>query len=295
MAYETGTATDYSDLAAKLNTFLTTNAALVAAGQEWTNLRADTDEHIWGAPGLSGTEEIYVGVRRYADVPTDVYNWEVAGFTGFVTENDWTAQPGKNTSGKYLPLWNSSIPYWFVANGQRALVLAKIGTTYQFAYLGKYLAYATPGQYSYPLLVAAMNSTSSQRYSASGNSHIVRANGNCGQLYTPSGAWSGIDNGISADAWSRTWPTGFLTNYSSALAKVAAFTGGDVTLLPVILISSTYAAGIMNVYGELDGVFWCPGVGAASESVITIDTVDYLVFQSGGNTTTTDFAAMRLA
>jgi len=295
MAVEIGTATNYSDLAAKLNTFLTSNAALIAAGQAWTNLRATSTEHIWRAPGLSGTEQIYVGVRRYFDTVGDYYNWEVAGFTGFVTENAWTAQPGKNTNGIYLPLWNNSIPYWFIANGQRAVVVAKVGTTYHLGYLGKFLPYATPGQYPYPLLVAGMNNTSTWRYSNAGNTHIVRALDECGQMYTPGGGWFYVNNSITNDTYLNSWPCDSLGNYSSAMSKVAAFTSGDVTLLPVILNSGTYVAGIMNVFGELDGVYWCPGVSAAAESIITIDTVDYLVIQNGVNTTTTDFAAVRLS
>ena len=39
MAYETGTATDYRDLWKKIITFLTQNADLVSAGEEWALTR----------------------------------------------------------------------------------------------------------------------------------------------------------------------------------------------------------------------------------------------------------------
>lgn len=72
MAYETGTATDYLDLLDKLRVFLTSNASLVAAGQQWQVLRWQTDnngekELILKAPGLAGTDNIYCGILTKSD------------------------------------------------------------------------------------------------------------------------------------------------------------------------------------------------------------------------------------
>jgi hypothetical protein len=50
-------------------------------------------------------------------------------------------------------LWDASIPYWFVVNGRRVVVVAKLNTQYEIAYLGFVDPYFTPDQWPYPLAI----------------------------------------------------------------------------------------------------------------------------------------------
>ena len=80
MAYETGTATSYTDLLDKLKTFVT-GAAITTEGNEWTVLRSSSTELILKGLGNSRDREIYCGIRTFLD-GADSYQWEMRGFTG---------------------------------------------------------------------------------------------------------------------------------------------------------------------------------------------------------------------
>ncbi len=91
-----------------------------------------------------------MGVRPFERADADYYDWELCGFDGFVSTSHLRLQPGFH--GKlYLPLWQATIPYWFVADGRRAIVIAKINTNYEMAYLGLLDPYFSPEQWPYPL------------------------------------------------------------------------------------------------------------------------------------------------
>ena len=108
-------------------------------------------EYIWQAPGNSNQDQIIVGAKTFFDATGGYYNWRLLGATGFDAGMAFAAQPGA-CSRPVLPLWNGSIPYWFFADGRRVIVVAKITTVYEHAYLGFLDAYATPGEWAYPLV-----------------------------------------------------------------------------------------------------------------------------------------------
>jgi hypothetical protein len=156
MAYETGTADDYVDLLDRLHTFVTLT---IPVGERWIAERYDTGgpvELILKGPG-SGSDEIFVGIKSIADGVGDYQNWKIGGMTGYLDAEIFENQPGysgDSPSPIHLTLWNSSIPYWFIANGRRIIAVAKISTRYVWTYLGYPNAYASPGQYAYPLIVS---------------------------------------------------------------------------------------------------------------------------------------------
>ncbi|HYE35509.1 hypothetical protein [Methylocaldum sp.] len=300
MAYETGTAAGHYDLLDKLRAFLKTNAALVAAGQEWTELRWDgasaERESILQGPGLSGIEEIFIGIKTYQSVPLDYFNWRVAAFTGFVSGNDFYHQPGTpNTAGTptgdlAVPLYQNSIPYWFVGNGQRAIVVANVQTQYQAFYLGKCLPYATPGQYPYPVVCSGMlTSGSATRYDNTGYSTPFK------------GARANLKMRFVDGVWKEpeVWPW----NNTQNQFPLATGQGGprntnaDYTLSPgyyglhPIVLNDAGP----NQYGELDGVYWLTGFDNAVENTVTIGADTYLVVRDVWRTGFMDFFAIKLA
>lgn len=299
MAVETGTATDYLDLLAKLKTFLTTNADLVAASQEWICNRDDGSDMLFQGPGLSGTEEIFIGMEPYENVGSDLYSWDIVAFTGYVPGNSFDTQPGRvTTNDTFLPLWNSSIPYWFIGNGQRIIVVAKVNTTYQTMYLGKFNAFGTPNQYPYPVIQGGMTGYYLDKYSSTSTSLRFFPCGPASQafIYLPSGGVSKNDTqavGPGANDF-VIHPFALIATTTSILGKVDAFTSGDVTLLPATIVYGT-PTGDHAILGELDGIFWIHGTGQSSETIVTINTVDYLVFQDGAKNDRNNFAAVRLA
>ncbi|MEJ5169753.1 MAG: hypothetical protein WHU10_02095 [Fimbriimonadales bacterium] len=310
MAFEIGTASDYRDLLDRFHAFLTTHPNLVAAGQQWQALRWTTDaatkELILKAPGLAGAEEIYCGIRAYENATAGYSMWDLNGFIGFNPANDFYTQPGA-ISG-WLPmmsLWNTAIPYWFVANGRRAVVVAKISTVYQAAHLGFVLPYATPGQYPYPLLVGgSMTGQRGRNYSVTSpnHRHFVdpgedgqnNANTAC-MLRGPSGAWLPFQNVAYSSSEYRydgprpVWPT----NYTY-LGNLREAPDGTYVLSPIVLTQNNSGTD-HDLFGELEGVYHVSGFNNAAENLITVGGVDHLVVQNVYRTSVRDYWALRLS
>ena len=294
MAVEIGTASGYLDLLDKLVTFATG----LTAPEAWTvdrNITAADGERelIMHGPGLDGSQAIYVGVRSRTNADSDSYNWRLMGCTGYVAGNAWWAQPNSSntwTSGNSanLLLWDQAIPYWFIGSGRRLIVVAKVSTVYETAYLGYALPYATPGQYPYPLVVAGTSDRANQRWDWQGDGHsaLWRPLDPNVQWRTADGEWRrlreantkgddqvnpGLIDGSLGDDW-REAPDG--TRW----------------LLPLVGVSY----GPDNYLGELDGLAVVPGFGIAAEDIIDDGGDDWLVVQSAFRTTSRDYAAVRL-
>jgi hypothetical protein len=87
MAWDIGTADQTGTTGFAHKEFLLKVKAMAEANG-WVTLRYKTDvpashELILKGEGLSGTEEIFVGIRTYENVSADYYNVAVAGFTGY--------------------------------------------------------------------------------------------------------------------------------------------------------------------------------------------------------------------
>jgi hypothetical protein len=153
MSYETGTASNHDDLFDKLRTFLKIPSG--SGGPGWTELYftgVSPKTMFFQAPGLSGTEQIHVGFQLYTSAGTDtfgLYGWMSQSYDSGLSV---LAQPG-HSGTKFHPTWDSTIPYWFFANGQRVIIVTKISTVYTASYLGKFLPYGTAGEYGLPYYI----------------------------------------------------------------------------------------------------------------------------------------------
>lgn len=174
MAVEIGNATDHVDLFNKLYTFLTSNADLVNAGQQWARVAsvgqvppfsasqgasgAGNETDTTGAvmlkgPGLAGADEIYVSLRLYDNTALDRQMLFVRGHNGVVGSNTGYSNHVNTSPRKGIPLWRQAMAYWFVASGRRFYAAIKLGTVYEPLYAGFYLPYAFPDSNPYPLMI----------------------------------------------------------------------------------------------------------------------------------------------
>jgi len=314
MPYTTGIATSNVDLIDKTIDFLT-GSAMTAAGQAWTSLGRATDQTTGGwvrGPGLAGGENIYVGLRA-ADTPaSDVYNIEVAGSLGFSTSLAWSAQVGKSPLA-YSCGWNTSTPYWIVANGQRFVVVFKVSTTYHAIYAGKILPYGTPSQYGYPVFIGGETDSATLRWSDTTPAfrHFVDPgaplNGNTSlsgaYLCYPDGSWQQFKNWFTAggvDSQSTSgrsiWPyQGDATDSSNVADRhreIRDNVDGSYTLFPLILQASSPGK---QVFGEFDGCYFVSGHNNAAENIITVGGADHLVVQNIFRTNRWNYWALKLA
>jgi hypothetical protein len=254
-------------------------------------------------PG-GGSDEIFVNLETDYSVSGDWYNWRLYGAIGFIADNalDFATQPGKSLPVG-LSLWNSSIPYWFIANGRRFMVIAKINTTYHALYAGFILPYATPSQYPYPLMIGGSNAMGSpstdsrMRWSStnddcrnfydpggvdSGHSSITSVTTN--YLRFPDGSWypfknwytSGSNPEASVGNGRNVWPWGPNSDHATAYKGIVTAIDGSYVLFPCIMhVDGNNPS--PNILGELHGVFAVTGFGNAAENTTTINGVTYLI------------------
>lgn len=246
----------------------------------WTVLRYDTSvdnrELILKAPGLSGTEEIFCGIRTYQSSTADYYNLCAMVATGYVAGNSFDTQPGCVLSG--VPAHNQRIDYWLTLNGQRLALAMKVGTpVYESLYIGKMLPYGRPSQYPYPVVCGGMLlGAAATRFSDTSHSMAYKGNKTNFQLRTNDG-WK--------QPYAYPWQNAYLAGSTSQLRD----TGGVYPLLPIELNDAS-----ANLWGALDGIFFVSGFNNAVENTITVDGVDYVVIQDVARTGFYDYYALRL-
>lgn len=291
----TGTATDHADLLDKIRAHLVDP---VLGTQAWTQMGLVTvsaTERVayMRGPGLAGTDEIFVAIQQYQDAANDYYNFNIYGAVGYSAAHAVTEQPGTSPRAT-VPLWNSAIPYTLIVDGRHFKLVAKISTTYQTAFAGFILPYATSAEMPYPMFIGGSATDANSRWSVS--THKV------GSFFDPpehssylrnfDGSWIDIANyshdgsGVDRDdlTVSCVWPW-------HLNIECGANRDGSYGILPAIVHSSV---GGGNVFGELPGVFWVSGFGNASEDTVTVGADTYLVVQSGYRTSMRSYAAIKL-
>ncbi|CBA14770.1 hypothetical protein [Xanthomonas albilineans] len=289
MAYVKGTASNYLDLLDKLRTFLTSNADLVAANQQWTQLRWSNNELFVRGPGLDGRQQIYCGIRALTFASLDAYNFGIVSAMSYSDGLPFQGQPGSNPEC-FVPLWNDSMPYWFVANGQRIIVVAKISTRYMALHLGYGLPWALGGDYPAPLYVGGCTDTSTDRWSSNDYGFRSFADpGNGAQVLSPAGTWLQVRNfhNFANQEWEddklNVWPYGGLNQgpvsgsdgaSSNVLRSLRNNGDGSYTPFPLIIHGNAPSP---EIYMELDGCYYVSGFNNAAETILPIAGVDHLV------------------
>jgi hypothetical protein len=255
---------------------------------------------VWKAPGLDGTKTIYIGCQTYGRSGTDTWNLGFTGFRSFDAASSVLQQSNQSTQ-KWLSLINSAITYWFVVNGQRVIIVAKLAGTYQIAYLGFGLPYEPPSVHDFPMLVGASGSIQTVRYDSQSNEYRYPLDpGRYGLTgFYPDAQWrehanrqTGSTDGQSDTTTSgKVWPNTFYPPSDSIPSFVRENIDGSRPIVPSVIFG--YLAP-QHVWGEFDGLSWTSGFGTVSESVIREDRFDHLVVNNIFRTTTQSYAAVRL-
>ena len=219
-----------------------------------------------------------------------------------------TQQPGVNKSTGLL-LWGGTIPYWFIANGRRFIVVAKVNTTFHTAYCGFILPYGSPSQYNYPLCIGGSCESTVLRWSDTqartrnffdpgATANDVLDNGTC-KLRLPDGSWFGFSNWYQPSSEAQCvgnrniWPYYESTETTSLFDRVRDNIDGSYTLFPVIMFSRANQPS-KNIYGEFDGVYAVSGFNSGAENTVTIGGVPHLVVPNVYRTAKYQYAAIRL-
>lgn len=328
MAVQIGIANNQYHLLDLFTTFVTTNAELVSLGQNWQVMKSETlpstypfnngltnpsftgsfSAKYFRAPGLDGKASIYMNVMVFEALSAQLFSWFVAGATGFDPTKTFENQPGaqKLSQGStyFAPsvytLINSTINYWFIVNGRRAIIIAKVGGDFYMCHMGLILPYGKPSEYPYPLLVSGTGNNQTIGYNSTYLSNYYKPYSIDARamLFIRDGFWAQVSNTISTNAQGHvavtTWPYYEIMNMTE-VNNIRGNLDGSFTLLPHILFS--HQSGFVAQYGEVQGVFYIPGTGEAdvtAEDTITIGSDTYLIIQNVNKASRNDFAAVLL-
>ena len=314
MAFEIGTASGHIDLLDKLRLFLTTQLG----SQNWQTLRwrempdaPGEHELVVKGPGLEGNDEVFVGIRTFSSEGGDYYNWRLRGLLGFNSDFVFSGLPGvTNAWAPCMLLANFNIKYWFVANGRRFVVVAKVSTVYESCYMGFIHPYLAPSRFPYPYFCAGTDVRETERWSIQDELHshgilhpthrtsdVNTGNQSSARLYE--GAWWTIQNrrGTHLSNWSPiTWteernmfPQCRYSRYFYELLRNNV--DNSYTLVPLILFMKSPEG---RVWGELDGCYHVSGFNNPVENIITINGSDHLVVQNVNRNGIFDFWALKL-
>lgn len=301
MSYLNGTATDDSDLLADLRAFLKTGAG--SGGPGWTEQEYDaTTKRMWfTAPGLGGSESIPIGFDLVRDTGTDAFALRCWIAKVYNAALPWDGQVGMTTIG-YHPIWDAAMPYWFMANGQRAIVVTKVSTVYTASYVGKFLPYGAPSEYPQPYFASSPLGSNTRWSSNSENFRAFFDPGQHGYVLMPSGTWYAVSNfkdvnGAEKDQETSNfvWPyQGYVTgNYTrERYRELRENLDGSYPLFPLTLVTENPTA---EPLGELDGAYAVPAFSAAAEDTITVGADTYLMVPNAFRSQRYHYAAIKLA
>ena len=193
----------------------------------------------------------FVGYKEITNGST-YYNWELQGFTGFITANDFDAQPGYE-AGIYNVQTDGSFDILIIENARRFIVIPIIGSVYAHIYLGWILPTATPSQWDYPLYKGGDSNLETTLIASTSTAH---------QAWWKTPIMGDIYNNAVWDENSDIWPYDLYTIHKTDSDEFA--------LHPITIINKT--SGERVIYGEADGCFYVDGDGGAatvSDSVVS--------------------------
>lgn len=325
MAYETGTATDHTDLFNKLVAFLTTNADLITAGEEWSQdwtapVGAPNESAVVLTGVVGSGDPPKVAMQLVEDAANSVYEIQLAGVTNILSGADEIT--GHANVSPIVRIFADPNPmtYWFIGSGRRFIIAVKISTVYSTGYFGLFLPYALPTTYQYPMYIggaAGLGSNQIDDWRSASDSHNSLAlpgavDGPSSQyrppsasVLSPSAQWEKVvvpppgGSTSTADSSATLHPYYDLGNPLSVSTirsrpqtalqyQVEAF-GSDFATHAITIMRKSPAS---QAYGVLDGVICCQGRNNASENVITIGADNYLVLQDAFRTTENRYCAV---
>jgi len=221
-----------------------------------------------------GSDEIFVGYKEETNGST-YYNWSLQGFTGYISANDFDAQPGYE-SGIYSVMTDGGFDILIIENARRFIVIPIIGSTYAHIYLGWIMPVATPAQWDYPLFKGGDSDDYNTLIGDTANHYAWWIGPQYGDMY----------NNAVWDSNSDIWPYDLYTIHKTE--------DDEFPLFPVTVLNKT--TNEKAIYGEAEGCFYVDGDGGAvtvSDAVISNNEY-YFITQNINRVGDDNLMALRL-
>ena len=258
---------------------------------------SDCREVILQNTGLSGRENIMIGIREWEYTTKSAAGWDLNGYLWHTAGMAWNAnyidhgRTGYDTTWQHydyhpmLPLIDGTMYYWFYSNRQRIVVVVKVKSNYESAYLGFGRRFSPPSDYPYPLAVIGCL-YGNRMHSDDGYEHAYIANPYyqyCNWVISPANKFrigTNSGNGCRTSVY----------DFAPGTKAVCHRTSTDKVLLTPVYM---YDARDGDVYFDLDGVLKTVGGDVQSEDTVTEGTKTYRVFQNIHRNAWHQFMAIR--
>ena len=325
MAVEIGTASNHQDLMLKLENFLTSNPALVAANQQWeskkdnvvhpytTNTTADANGYslprFFIGHGLDGQDNIVVPMQLRHNLGLNYYTMSAYAARSYAKDKGVDTQLTDNaTSSKWvsISLWHTDMKYWFIANGRRFIIIAKVSNRYATMYCGFIKPSGTDLEYPYPLFIGGNHSFTDRPYtddatnanrsffnpqSNSISISSIIGDSSSSMIYTPSGRLCFLDNygGNTVGSSARTL-LGYTFPYENN-HYIGKTLDNEYVLLDIDIVQHY---GGMSHLGWFEGVCFVSGFENSPENIITVGNDRYICVSAMVQNDYNNWAAIKL-
>lgn len=257
-------------------------------------------EIIFEGYGYDGTRNFKFGAEFYEDTSTQTYNFSwyaMRNLNQYLSLRDQLP----DVELVNLPLTNQPFTYWFFVNGQRVVIVARIGSVYLSAYLGFGFPYDLPTVHDWPMIIAAGSSEETRKFDYAGPllRSITDPCRSSMKAYFPTSGWRSfsniydISNTDVADSAveGSVWPASMAHGNQNDWWPYRDNLDGTMPLFATVLC---HRSNPTHVWGELDGVYVTTGFNNSPEAIITKDGYDHIVFQNVFRNTYQDFFAVRM-
>jgi hypothetical protein len=270
-------------------------------------------EYAWEAPGVDGSQEIYVAGYTVTENGADRYNLGFRGFRYWVDPASSVIDVPNNSQDKFLLLSKTPTAYWIVVNGGRFVIATRTSSVYEFAYCGFGLPYETPSAHPYPMLIGAPHTDNTKRWDASNDGGYRNPSDPGAQsptdgsnttlaAYMPDASWLQISNRLQgtasegnsmsgSDTRGRTWPYALSDTGAVQTDHLRDCIDGTKPLLPVVVMRIN---GQQHMWGEFDGVYWTTGFATSAEALIRDGAIDHLIVPNVNRSSINSFCAIAL-
>lgn len=190
---------------------------------------------------------------------------------------------------------NQRFNYFIFSNKYRIIVVCRLSIDYQSMYMGFINPVSSEKQYPYPMYVAGNNVVSHNGWPNTLSNSFVFPTDGTGYLRRADGTWRVFDFPYSTNLSYST--AGALFPYDCNNVSLVpnyeenATTNTNFLLIPIILHTSDP----VDLNGILRGAYWISGTrDIATEQIVVIDNVQYIVFDSGNTRGTNSYFCVQV-
>jgi hypothetical protein len=239
----------------------------------------ENGEYMAKGIGISGNDELYVGIKPYYNRAGDYYNLNLQGQVGFA-DTIWSNQVSRMAFS--IGTHNLELEYFITCNAQRIMGAIKMNTNYQHFYLGKVNSYVLPHEWPYPLAVAGTGAEST----------ITRYSGRTGHPYREIIS----QNPPLLSLFSTRKPEGWSNTSLIYPFAIAAYQTGNNRVYPTTYdLATKYTLHpAYFYYGELEGVYWVSGYNLQAEDTITVGTKTFICLPIATSRAIGDYIALSM-